>query len=130
MNEINVGLFQNLLLKVKNYRDLSETNFYQIKRDITGAKCYIYPGQNIHHFLIVIIVIIDKLSLAEITKVINDASLEIERLYNDYEVKERDHLKYKTDLSRLYVEVQKQSLLTLKYILLLNIKLLRFNMRD
>lgn len=40
MNEINVRLFQNLLVKAKNERICSEINFYQTKRDIKGIKCY------------------------------------------------------------------------------------------
>lgn len=42
-------------------------------------------------------------------KVINNDALEIEVINNDNKVKERDHLKYKISLSRLHVEVQKQS---------------------
>jgi hypothetical protein len=42
MNENNVRLFQNLLVKAKNERIFSETNFYQTKRDIKGIKCYLH----------------------------------------------------------------------------------------
>lgn len=53
--------------------------------------------------------IIDNISLSEIMKELDNMIIEVQKIKNEYEKKKRENAKYKIDLNRLTMEIQKLS---------------------